>query len=222
MLKAKTMGHSLYGYKRRKELIYQVLDIGSNSSDEKESKTDGNEIKRGGFVESRLRSIVSFRDLSRFSNTMLVVNRENIDDLMNFRFNNGYSLLALLFENGWMKALKLYHATVLYFDKIGGNEKNEQVENVFESHGIDHLFDVGNGSKTTAAPSLSSRFVNDMSFWKIVTNYCKQGEVQGKEVNAENEKAKIKFALQLLKSSSLGDVEKSRFEQTLNKKLQSM
>lgn len=206
LLMAKQLGHSLYGYKRNREFVYQSLDnISENSSKNDKVNSSSNNVVRVSYeeekqsqhdkIESRLRSIISFQDYSKFSHEMLVLTREselenelkgvsndNVDDdeikksngkvdvpyLFSFRFNNGNSLLTVLFKNNWMQAMKLYHATVMYFDQIYGD-----IDNSITSHEIDNIIAKQNSIYHENGSQWLNDFVNDESFWKYILNNSK-------------------------------------------------
>ena len=133
-------------------------------------------------IESRLRSIISFQDYNKFNHELLLLTTNILDKrivkipyLFEFKFNNGDSLLALLFKNQWIKAMKLYYATVIYFDQIYG-ARDESVM----SHGIDNIIARQESYFQVNGSECLNDFINDESFWNAVVNWKGDIRQEGK------------------------------------------
>ena len=251
MLEAKVMGHSFYSFQRKQNFVYKVSGVqgvgkswkktnaSENKEQEQEQKQEEHERKYSessnynqsdakDVIESQLRSIISFQDIGRFSNALLIsssVNSYNYNynynsnnvglknslngidiqsgsggdnlagyapKLFTFRFSNGRSLLSILFENGWVKAMKLYYATVLYLENIRAKNITDakKKKNRKSKSEIENLQKYGarsedekdeKNSDVSARTNVSSidingfnnmhDWVNDLSFWTVVLNY---------------------------------------------------
>ena len=108
-LKAKSMGHSLYGIVRRREFIDDVVNMIEFSKLKSNFKMTMNDC-------------ILKHNYSQLCNEILINNDSLLFEYDNYNDSNSKSsnkkpFLYLLMENDWEKGSKLFYTAVLHFDR---------------------------------------------------------------------------------------------------------